>query len=238
VAIVLGAGAGTRLGAPTSKAFVPLAGRPLLAHALERVASVEEVEGVVLVVAEGDVGRARVLAAQVPGLRVEAVVPGGRTRQESVRLGLEAVPAGARVVVCHDAARPFATPELFRRVLLALRSADGAVPVVPSTDSVKRVRDGLVVESLPREEVAFAQTPQAFRAPALREAHRLALRSGLEATDDAALVEAAGFSVVAVEGEASNFKVTTPEDLARAEQVLASGALLPAAPGAGVGEGR
>lgn len=223
MAIVLAAGAGTRLGAPTSKAFVPLAGRPLVAHALETLASVEEVEGVVLVVGERDLGRALALVADRPELRVERVVPGGRTRQESVRLGLEGIPGPTRVVVCHDAARPFATPGLFRRVLAGLGAADGAIPVVWSTDSVKRVRDGRVVETLPRAEVAFAQTPQAFRAEALREAHRRALRSGLEATDDAALVEAAGFAVVAVEGEPSNFKITTPEDLARAEEVLAAG---------------
>lgn len=219
---MLAAGAGARLGAPTSKAFVPLGGRPLVAHALEALASVKEVEAVVLVVGERDLDRARALVAGRPELRVERVVAGGRTRQESVRLGLEAVPGSARVVVCHDAARPFATPQLFRRVLAALRAADGSVPVVWSTDTVKRVRDGRVVETLPRAEVAFAQTPQAFRAEVLREAHRRAIRSGLEATDDAALVEAAGFDVVAVEGEPSNFKVTTPEDLARAEELLAT----------------
>jgi 2-C-methyl-D-erythritol 4-phosphate cytidylyltransferase len=153
-------------------------------------------------------------------VRVHSLVTGGRTRQESVRLGLEAVPGGTDVVLCHDAARPLATPGLFRRVFEGLEDVQGCVPVVPTADTVKLVKDGRVVRTLPRAQVGLAQTPQAFTLPALLHAHQRALRRGEEGTDDAMLVEAAGYSVGVVEGEPGNFKITTPEDLQRAEQVL------------------
>jgi 2-C-methyl-D-erythritol 4-phosphate cytidylyltransferase/2-C-methyl-D-erythritol 2,4-cyclodiphosphate synthase len=146
------------------------------------------------------------------------VVEGGSTRQASIRAALAAVPEGFDAVVCHDAARPFASPRLFAVVLEALERADGAVPVVPVEDTVKRVAGDVVVETVPREELALAQTPQAFRRHVLEAAHRAALEDGVEATDDSALVERAGFKVVAVPGDPGNFKVTTPADLSLAAQ--------------------
>src|SRR5207237_1792345 len=107
-----------------------------------------------------------------------------------------------------------------------LRGVQGVVPVVPSPDTVKRVREGLVIETVSRDELGLVQTPQAFTAEALVDAHRRAQLTGLEATDDAMLLEAAGFRVAAVEGDPSNFKVTTPEDLRRAEFLLADGQVL------------
>jgi 2-C-methyl-D-erythritol 4-phosphate cytidylyltransferase / 2-C-methyl-D-erythritol 2,4-cyclodiphosphate synthase len=178
----------------------------------------------VVVVPDGAVDRARALlgAADAP---VDMVVAGGASRQESVARGLAVVAADARLVICHDAARPFASPELFDRVVAALSErpeARGAVPVVTPPDTVKRVRDGVVVETLARAELALAQTPQAFDAEAIRGAHARAERLGLEATDDAMLLELAGDTVVTVPGEPANFKITTPEDMARAERLLAS----------------
>jgi len=121
--------------------------------------------------------------------------------------------------VCHDAARPFASPALYSAVVSALASADGAVPVLAVADTVKRVRGGIVDATEPRDGLALAQTPQAFDAAALRDAHDRAEREGVEVTDDAAALEWAGYRVSAVPGEVRNFKVTTPEDLARAELV-------------------
>ena len=222
-AVLLAAGAGVRLGRGAPKAFLPLAGRPMFALSLEAMARSGVVDCVVLVVPGELSERAGELVAGLPlTAPVEAVVSGGDTRQRSVALGLEALPAGTDRVLCHDAARPFASPELFRRVVRALDRAEGAVPVVPSPDTVKRVRDGVVVETVPRSEVGLAQTPQGFAVWALRQAHRQAGSGGqTEATDDAALVERCGLRVVAVEGEPGNFKITTAEDYRRAELVLA-----------------
>jgi 2-C-methyl-D-erythritol 4-phosphate cytidylyltransferase len=194
----------------------------MLQHTLESVAASRVADTVVLVVPNAARSRFQSLIEELPpSIAIEPLVPGGRTRQESVRLGLGAVPRSADLVLCHDAARPLATPELFRRVVQGLRGMEGCVPVVPSPDTVKMVQAGRVVRTLPRAQVSLAQTPQAFVLSTLLEAHARALREGEEGTDDAMLVEAAGYAVAAVEGEVDNFKITTPEDLRRAEQVLA-----------------
>jgi 2-C-methyl-D-erythritol 4-phosphate cytidylyltransferase len=153
---------------------------------------------------------------------VPDIIAGGESRQASVRCGLEVLADEVDIVICHDAARPFASPALFRRVVDALRStgAEGAVPAIASPDTVKRVADGRAIETIPREAVGLVQTPQAFDADTLRKAHQEALAAGLEATDDAMLLEAIGSLVVVVEGEMSNFKITTLDDLRRAEWVL------------------
>jgi 2-C-methyl-D-erythritol 4-phosphate cytidylyltransferase len=222
VALVLAAGSGDRLGTGNPKALAPLRGRPMIHYALQVVAASGVVEAVVLVVPESSRSTFRSLMEGEPNLvRLESLVTGGRTRQESVRLGLAAVPEGTDVVLCHDAARPLATPALFRRVVDGIDGLEGCVPVVPSPDTVKLVQEGRVVRTLPRAQVGLAQTPQAFTLPAILDAHARAARQGEEGTDDAMLVEAAGYSVAAVQGESLNFKITTIEDLHRAEQVLA-----------------
>ncbi len=152
------------------------------------------------------------------------VVAGGATRHRSVGLALAAIPEPTPFVVCHDAARPFASPRLFAEVLDALESssdASGAVPVVPVSDTVKRVHDGFVVATEDRDELALAQTPQAFRATALRDAHARAAGAGLEFSDDAAALEWAGYRVAVTPGDPENFKITTEQDLARAELLAA-----------------
>ena len=140
----------------------------------------------------------------------DRVVAGGATRSESVRAGLAAVPLTAVVIVVHDAARPLASPALFRAVVAAVAGdAAGAVPGVPLADTVKWVEAGSVVETFDRSRLVAVQTPQAFLATALRDAHA----PGLDATDDSALVEALGLRVAVVPGEASNRKITEPSDL-------------------------
>jgi 2-C-methyl-D-erythritol 4-phosphate cytidylyltransferase len=157
---------------------------------------------------------------------VSAVVSGGATRQESVRRGLAAVPDDVTVVACHDAARPFASPALYDRVIEAVSGPyRGAVPGMPSADTVKRVETGRIVETLPRDRLVLVQTPQAFDTEALRGAHDRAEAEAWEATDDAMLLELAGHAVAVVPGEAMNFKITTEADLRRAESLLASGEL-------------
>jgi 2-C-methyl-D-erythritol 4-phosphate cytidylyltransferase len=222
VALVLAAGEGTRLGLPAPKAMVLLGGRPMLEHSLEAIALSGQIDHTVVVVRRPNDPEAEASLAGLSGrFEIRSLVTGGETRQESVMLGLAVVDPRADVVVCHDAARPFASADLFRRVLRALADADGAIPVIPSPDTVKVVRDGMVARTIPRRAIGIAQTPQAFVAGPLREAHAIARASGMEVTDDAMLLESAGYRVAAVEGEPGNFKITTSEDLRRAEAVLA-----------------
>ena len=222
-AVVAAAGSGTRFGA--AKQFADLGGRPVLDRSVAVAAA--GAEGVVAVVSAGP--------DRPPGLRdrladlvrpaAVRVVTGGETRSESVRRGLEAVPAAAEVVLVHDGARPLASAELCRRVVAAVRAgADAAVPAVAVADSLRR--RGAAVD---RAEFAAVQTPQGFRAAALRAAHA----AGAEATDDATLVEAAGGRVVLVDGEPGNIKITTPADLRMAEALLGE----PDRPGLRAGSG-
>ena len=206
-AIVVAAGEGRRFGA--QKQFESLAGRPVLEWSVEAARSVAS--GVVLVVPKDRAGDASLRKL------VEGLTAGGATRSASVRAGLELVPEEAEFVLVHDAARPLATTGLFESVLGALAPGiDGAIPSLALSDTVKRVRDGLVTETLDRSELVTVQTPQAFRASVLRAAHA----TGAEATDDAALLERLGRSVAVVPGEADNLKLTSPADLEQAATML------------------
>lgn len=210
--IVVAAGSGTRFGSPKQFATIPFgAGHERLVDRGVRFAR-EACGGGVVCVLPPDFAW--------DGPTVEAAVAGGRTRTESVRAGLTAVPDTAGVIVVHDAARPLASVLLWRAVIEAVTGgADGAVPGVPVTDTIKRVRDGTVVETPPRRELVAVQTPQAFDAVALRRAHG----ANTEATDDAALVEQAGGTVVVVPGEGRNRKVTTVDDLDFVRAEIGSG---------------
>jgi 2-C-methyl-D-erythritol 4-phosphate cytidylyltransferase len=219
-AIVVAAGEGSRLGADRPKAFVKLGGRPLLAQSIDLLEEHQAVDRIVLVVPAEWEQPATLLADELGAGKVAAAVPGGETRALSVAAGLDAVAADAGTILVHDAARPFASAELVDRLLEALSDHDGAVPAVPLTDTVKRVRKGLVVETLDRGELRSVQTPQAFRAEALRRAFAAPAGDLRDATDCASLVEAAGLAVAAVAGDERNLKVTAAADLARAEAEL------------------
>jgi len=204
--IVVAAGSGLRFGA--AKQFEVIGGRRIVDWAVEEAA--KHSVGVVVVLPAGQ--------AAGPGQ-----VEGGATRSESVRRGLAAVPSDATIVCVHDAARPFASPVIFQRVISAVvDGADAAVPGVAVVDTIKQVNESEVVVGTPRRETLRAvQTPQAFRASSLRRAHE----QGGEGTDDAALIERIGGEVVVVEGEVVNRKITSPEDLewavAHANRLLA-----------------
>ena len=216
-AIVVAGGDGARLGADRPKAFVKLGGRPLLAHSIDLLDDHPAVDRIVLVVPAEWEEPATLLADELAAGKVTAAVCGGATRALSVAAGLDEVPADAARILVHDAARPFASPELIDRLLAALSDHDGAVPALPVTDTIKRVGDGRVVETLVRGELRSVQTPQAFRAEALRRAFALPADQVRDATDCASLVEAAGLAVAAVAGEPANVKITTGADLALAE---------------------
>ncbi len=225
--VLLAAGGGTRLGAGRPKALVPLAGRPLFGHSLRTIARSGLFGEVVLVVPPGDAGRevasrGRVLLdrlpAPVPALRV---VPGGARRRDSVRAGLAACPR-ARHVLVHDAARPLAGPELFRRVLEAAARFGAAVPVVPVADALVREAEGHVAAEVSREDLRAVQTPQGFDRELLVRAHDEA-DPAWDAPDDGALVRRLGAPVAVVPGERGNVKVTWPEDLVLAGRMLGGG---------------
>lgn len=215
-AVVVAAGSGERLGGDRPKAFARFAGRTLLAASLETLESHDGVDGIVVVVPEGWEERASLLADDLCATKIAAAVAGGDTRADSVAAGLDALPETATEVLVHDAARPLLSHALCDRVLGALRAgADGVVPGLTPTDTVKRVDgDGSVLETLDRAVLRAVQTPQGFRSEILRRA-LAGDRTG--ATDCATLVERAGGRVVVVAGDPDNLKVTTPEDLARAE---------------------
>jgi 2-C-methyl-D-erythritol 4-phosphate cytidylyltransferase len=200
------AGVGARFGGP--KQFAPLGTGRVVDWAV--VATAGACDGVVLVLPP-DVAW--------DGVPVAAVVPGGASRAESVRAGLAAVPAQALIIVVHDAARPLAPPGLFQAVVAAVAAgADGALPGIPVTDTLKQTEGDRVLDTVSRAGLVAAQTPQAFRADVLRRAHAGVANS--DATDDAAMVEAVGGSVVVVPGAQANMKVTTGSDLAMAAALL------------------
>lgn len=220
-ALVLGAGRGERLGHAIPKAFVPLAGRPLVAHAVAALVAADEVEGVLPVVAAGDASRLEAALGALAGHpKLLPAVPGGAARQDSVRAGLGALPAGVRLVAVHDAARPLVRPEAVSRVIRAAERCGAALLAVPAADTIKRVRGGAVVETPLRDECFAAQTPQVFRTDWLAEGLAKAAAEGRRATDCAQLVEALGVRVEVVAGDADNLKVTRAADLALAEALL------------------
>ena len=214
VAIVLAAGRGERMDSPIPKGLMPFDDATVVARAVERAAAAASVTGVIVVAPPGFEDR---MKEAVEGLGVDTVVAGGETRQASVVAGLAAVAAGVERILCHDAARPLASPDLFTRVLEALEGWDGVVPVLRVVDTVKRVQGDRVEGTEPRDGLALAQTPQAFLAAALRDAHERAAADGFDGSDDALLLEWTGYRVRAIEGERTNLKITTPEDLRLAE---------------------
>ena len=222
-AVVLAAGSSSRMSGH-DKIYAPLAGRPLLFYGLALFEECAEVDAVVAVAAPGSEKKLRRLASDYGFGKVRAVVAGGAARRDSAAAGLAAAAALASpdaAVLIHDAARPLATRALVRRLLAALAKADGAVPAVALVDTVKQIGDDGAVESaLNRDALRAVQTPQAFKLAAVAEAYQAAAREGWDVTDDAAVLERAGGRVVTVEGERDNFKITFPEDFARAEALL------------------
>jgi 2-C-methyl-D-erythritol 4-phosphate cytidylyltransferase len=216
-AVLVAAGRGERLGEARPKAFVRLGELPMLAEPLRRLDESDWIDAVVVVAPPEWEEPAILLAEEVGASKVTACVTGGESRTASVRAGVAEVPDDVAVIVVHDAARPILPDEVIARLLGALGEGyDGAVPVLPVTDTVKRVRDGVVDETLRREELVSVQTPQVFHASALRAA----LASGVDGSDCASLVEANGGRIRTVEGDERLLKVTTRADLDRVAALL------------------
>jgi 2-C-methyl-D-erythritol 4-phosphate cytidylyltransferase len=209
-AVIVAAGRGERLGLDRPKAFAKLNGRPLLAESLERLEASDWIDSIV-VVAPPDWEEPVILLAEELGCsKVVSVVAGGESRAASVRAGLAEVGDDAAVALVHDAARPVLAEDVIERLLTTLPEGwDGVVPGVPIPDTIKRVDGDQVVETVDRESLVGAQTPQAFVWPVLRDA----AAGGADATDCAALVESRGGRVKVVPGDRRLIKVTDPADL-------------------------
>ena len=218
-AILVAAGSGERFGGDRPKAFVALGGRVLLAESLERLDTSAWIDAVVVAVPADWEEAAIVLAEEIVASKVAAVVTGGATRAESVRIALAEVPDTAAVVIVHDAARPLVDDAVIERVIAPLaEGVEGVVPALPLADTVKRVTQGLVAETVDRSNLFTVQTPQAFNATALRAAYRDGDLA--QATDCASLVEACGGRIRIVEGDPRLLKITTTADLALVESWL------------------
>ncbi len=215
-AILLCAGAGTRLGAAVPKALVPLAGRPLFAWSL---AAFERCAAIDTLVVVGPVRQLRDLlsASGLTPRKVHAWVEGGAERQHSVARGLAAMPPECDVVAVHDSARALVTPEIIARCVAEARAHGGAIAATPVADTLKQVSGEAITATVPRAGLWAAQTPQVFRRDWLDAAHAVARAA---ATDDAAIIEALGHSVRVVATETPNPKITTQADLALAERWL------------------
>lgn len=216
-AVIAAAGRGDRLGLDRPKAFANLRDRPLLAESLERLEASDWVDAIVVAAPAGWEEPVILLAEELGCGKVVESVTGGETRADSVRAAVAKVSDDAAVILVHDAARPVLPEEVIERVLTALNEGwDGAVPVLPLPDTVKRVEGDQIVETVDRAGLAFAQTPQAFVAAALRAA----VASAGDATDCSALVEARGGRIKAVPGDPRLIKVTVAEDLEAVERLL------------------
>jgi 2-C-methyl-D-erythritol 4-phosphate cytidylyltransferase/2-C-methyl-D-erythritol 2,4-cyclodiphosphate synthase len=211
--VLVAAGSGQRFGSPVAKQFLPCAGAPVIRHAAAALLA----EGVMV----QPVGDHDAIAAALAGLDCRPAVAGGATRQDSVRAGLEALAEFAPdIVLVHDAARPFIPPGTVAAVVAALADRAGAIPAVAVADTLKRGADGLIAGTVDRTGLFRAQTPQGFRYALLLALHRAAAPG---ATDDAAVLEAAGHAVALVPGREENIKITWPEDIARMERILTPG---------------
>ncbi|MFY9278348.1 MAG: 2-C-methyl-D-erythritol 4-phosphate cytidylyltransferase [Caldicoprobacterales bacterium] len=221
-AIILAAGKGTRMKEKVNKMFLPLRGKPIIAHTLEAFYSLDIIEGIVLVVSAGeeDMMKERVLSLY-PSKKPVMIVEGGEERQYSVYNGLKSLPSSTKLVAIHDGARPLITPRVIGKSFEVAEKFGAAVAGMPVKDTIKRVdTGGKVLETPDRSYLWLVQTPQTFSYSLIMEAHNKAMEDKFLATDDSTLVERLGRDVYMIEGGYDNIKVTTPEDIAIAEEIL------------------
>ena len=222
-AVITAAGAGIRMGGDQPKQFMELGGRPLLAVTVERFELSPDIDGIVLVVPPDKVDYCRgEIVERYDLAKVKKVVAGGKRRQDSVRLGLEATEGHFPLVLIHDGVRPLVPPDLISRIVRAANQYRAVIPALAARETIKEADEaGLVVKTHDRRTLWLVQTPQAFRYEDILEAHRLALEQNWEEiTDDALLMERTGVPVKIIEGSEENIKITTPQDLELARFLL------------------
>ncbi len=223
-AIIVAAGQGQRFGGETPKQFALLGGKPVLVWTLRQFETCPEIDEVVIVVHQDWLQQVKAdILAHEQFQKVSRVVPGGVERQDSVSAGLSSLSASVEYVAVHDAARPCVRAEAISRVVLAGRAYGAATLAVAINDTVKRVREQVVCETLDRSSLWAVQTPQVFKYDLLIQAYRAASKDHVYLTDDSALVERLDYPVRIVEGDSDNFKLTVPGDIKRAESILIPG---------------
>jgi 2-C-methyl-D-erythritol 4-phosphate cytidylyltransferase len=223
IAIIAAAGAGARMASDRPKQFLLLAGRPVIFHTLKVFEQCDSIDEVIVVLPAEESAGFLSQAGKFGVRKVARVVPGGATRADSVKRGLMAIrSATAEIVVVHDGVRPFVTVEEIDATVAVAKSDGAAILVAPVTDTIKQVDSGGIVKTLDRVELRRALTPQCFQYELLRQAYQHADVNDPSLTDESALVEQLGKRVSIVEGRARNIKITTAEDLAIAEAILAA----------------
>lgn len=219
-AIVVAAGVGSRMQSPIKKPYLLLHQIPLMIHTLRALSKCVGIHRMVVVTGEEDQMYAKELIRRFQVEGTFAWVSGGKERQDSVRCGLAGISQDTDVVLVHDVARPFITADEVQRVIMAAWESGASTLATPVKDTIKEVKNGLAIRTIPRQTIYAVQTPQAFQAPLLRYAHEKAKIEGVQVTDDASLVEWLGQPVAIVQGSYRNIKITTPEDLLIAEAFL------------------
>lgn len=219
-ALIMAAGRGERFEGGAPKQLALVGGRPMVAWSVERFATCPDIDQVFLVIPPAQTGAWRAALAEPSGELVSDVVEGGERRQDSVRLGVEALPDAITHVVIHDAARPCLSAQLLARVVEAIRGNDAVVPAVPVVDTLAVDAGDAVDAIVERTNIISVQTPQAFEKQLVLRAHRKAYADGLRSSDDGSLVLALGETVKTIPGEHTNIKITYAEDIAIAEEIL------------------
>lgn len=219
-AVILAAGLGKRMQAGHNKQFIEICGQSVLTHTLTVFAQIPEIAKIVLVVRAGEEDTCRNMIPEIAESKTVLAI-GGKERQDSVHNGIRAITWECEYILIHDGARPLVTEEIIRRTLLAAQNSGAAICAVPVKDTIKQAdSDGNVLATIPRESLWAVQTPQVFRADLIRRAYENAYVHNHYGTDDASLVEYLGEEIKIVTGDYENIKITTPEDIPTAEQIL------------------
>lgn len=220
VAIIVAAGSSRRMGSGTNKQFIEICGMPVLAHTLLQFHKAESIDSIIVVTKPDSILTVWDMTREFGISKVHDVIPGGETRQDSVNCGLSLV-ENSKLVAIHDGARPFISVDKINELVRAAHKFGSAAPGVVPKDTVKSVKaDGTVLETIHREALRLIQTPQVFHTDELKLANERAKAAGFLGTDDCSVAENAGFSVHIIDGEYTNIKVTTPEDLPVAEAIF------------------
>jgi len=214
IAVILAAGQGSRMGTKVNKQYLNLLDKPVLAHTLDVFEKHPLIDGILIVTREKEINLCFTeVITPFQFQKVITVVAGGKERQDSVFQGLKALPSQCELVVVHDGARPLITHDIITEVILTAQRQGAGIAAVPVKDTIKRVNDQTVLETIPRGEIWAVQTPQAFKKELILKAYQAAYEQGFYGTDDASLVERLGEKVKIVHGSYENIKITTPEDL-------------------------
>jgi len=217
--IIPAAGSGKRMGGSTSKQYLTIGDRPILIETLIVFNASPYIDEIILVSPPDDLPLIKKMLKGYSLNKVSKIVEGGKERQDSISNGLDALDPSSSIVLVHDGVRPFISDEIIKELIDTVNQYGAAIVAVPVKDTVKKIWDAAIIETVPRENLWLAQTPQAFRAKIIIDAYANAEEKGLMGTDDASLVEAMGLDVKIVMGSYENIKITTPEDLVFAEAI-------------------